>query len=274
MEFKDTEIKEPKLRNRNYVYLELLERQIKTRELFEKRLKKYDHSKTIMGGKLFNIFSLYNDTSIQNYPEYPENYKIADVLSKKETIILKQLLEENLNHDVIFAKNLEKHMCLDQEIYESSEKIKLCYLGFKTYYQIYEEIENYDTNKDYHDYIYCLNTQDSGSISLHNTTLFVFKVDNFDKKYIFYSNFSERFYKTNEFIKLDYIPSEKFEPHLKIDHENINKREEHDYEFNFFDDQNNNINNNDYFEVLNESIHIRNIEHSYNKNILIKGIQK
>ena len=42
MEFKDTEIKEPKLRNRNYVYLELLERQIKTRELFEKRLKKYE----------------------------------------------------------------------------------------------------------------------------------------------------------------------------------------------------------------------------------------
>ncbi|ARF11121.1 hypothetical protein Hokovirus_5_3 [Hokovirus HKV1] len=240
MESQDQDTK-PELYNRNFVYLQLL----------EKRLKKIDYIEN--HNINVNYFSSSDNTYLleQDYSEIDNsnNYDIDDSLTKNNTIILKQLLEQNIHHDKIFTPYLEKNICSDQKIYKSFEKIKLRYIGFKQIYNIHEKIENtkkrcgygrygFYINEDYYDYIYCSNPNIKGNLTLYDTTLFVFEVlDNyFDKKYIFYSDFSNRFYKTNEFIKPDYITKDDNEFKLQIirkDYVIYNI----EYSFKFLDDQ-------------------------------------
>ncbi|ARF10881.1 hypothetical protein Hokovirus_3_154 [Hokovirus HKV1] len=201
---------ESKLLNRNYVYLQLLEKRLKKLEYLEKyniNVKKFSSSD-----------NTYLEEKDYCEIKHSNNHGICSYLTKHQTIILKQQLEENLQFDKIFTKHLEKHIYLDQETHESFEKINLRYLGFKTYYQIDECVDGYNINKDYYDYIYCLDTNINGYLTLYDTYLIVFEVldDNFDKKYIFYSNYSQKFYKTNEFIKLDYSVNYIFKYQLQI----------------------------------------------------------
>ncbi|ARF11120.1 hypothetical protein Hokovirus_5_2 [Hokovirus HKV1] len=142
--------------------------------------------------------------------------------------------------------------------------------------------ENYDN------YIRCSKSKFTGILCLHHTTLFVFEVlDNyFNKKYIFYSNYSKRFYKTNEFIKLDYVVIDNYEFKLHIIGK-LNTQDNIKYIFRFLD-------NYDlisrymfkYFKPINEdkcgyidlcftSLTLKKpIEDLYNKVSYTKGIQK
>ncbi|ARF11025.1 hypothetical protein Hokovirus_3_298 [Hokovirus HKV1] len=271
----DTLLKEePKLYNRNYVYLQLL----------EKRLKKFEYIKKhkIIAYPYSSSNNEYLEEQDYSEIEYSNNHKTRKFLNENDTIILKELLEINLEHINIFSPYLEKNICSDQEIYKSLEKIKLQYLGIKQYFQIGEKLKKYDIKKNYYKYIYCLDTNDTGYIYLEKTYLYVFKVldPDFDKEYIFYSSFSNRFYKTNDFIKLDYITIDKFELQLQIIEKNMLITGDY-YKFNFLDLDNKPINNNKYF-----SVNIINYPHNhgwihsfvnldvYEKNIFIKGIQK
>ncbi|ARF11047.1 hypothetical protein Hokovirus_4_21 [Hokovirus HKV1] len=256
--------KEPKLKNRNYVYLQLLEKRLKKFEYLEKQ------------GIKFHNFSSSDNTYLleQDYSniKYSNKYKINDWLTKEQTMILKRLLEENLEHAEIFSQHLEKKICVNQEIYEPFEKIKLRYLGFKQYYQIHEYVNNYDINKNYYNYIYCLDTDGIGYLSLENTYLFVFETleDNYDREYIFYSDFSDRFYKTNEFIKLDYIPIDNFNFQLQFN-DTYDKYE-------IFDLNNNFIISNEYFVTNSYNFLEVNYDYKtdelYTKNTYTKSIQK
>ncbi|ARF11020.1 hypothetical protein Hokovirus_3_293 [Hokovirus HKV1] len=288
---KDIAKEEPELLNRNYVYLQLL----------EKRLKKFEYLEKI------NINLTYFSSSDNSYLlekdysniKHSDKYTINNQLSKIETIILKKLLEENLDHDEIFSEHLEKHICLDQEIYETLGQINLRYLGFKRYYQIYEVIHRnnsnaYDYNKNY--YMHCLNTKDKNILCLNYTSIFVFEVmdNDFDKKYIFYSDFSDGFYKTNEFIKLDYLLIDKLD--LILDINRIIKTCKIKYQFFFyghsgnlaidnqyFDDQKYNSEYVDYdqysiiYDRYDNICHLfynDDIDSYYYKNTYTKGIQK
>jgi len=219
----------PELYNRNYVYLQLL----------EKRLKKYEYLEN--NNNMNTTFSSDDNSYLleQDYSniEHSNNYRIDVHLTKSETIILKQLLEQNIQHNKIFIPHFIKiNICSDQEIHESLKKIKLRYLGFKKYYSARENLcvkkynntyvslheneiyYNFLDNEDYHNYIYCLDQDKIGFLSLDYSDLIFFEVlDNyFDKKYIFYSSLHNKFYKTNEFIKLDYIAIDNCELQLQI----------------------------------------------------------
>jgi len=100
--------------------------------------------------------------------------------------------------------------------------------------------------------------------------LFVFEVldNNFDKKYIFFSNFSKRFYKTNEFIKLDYIPTIKCELLMQIIMKR-NIRHNIEYTFRFLDDHNNSFQHNYIEQWQNSYINIMdsaNLYHNINND--------
>jgi len=288
---------EPELYNRNYVYLQLL----------EKRLKKYEYlennniTKTCFSSE-DNSYLLEQDYS---NIEHSNNYRISNSLTKSDTIILKQLLEQNIDHDKIFIPHFIK-ICSDQEIHNSLKKIKLRYIGFKKYYNIHEGISvkqngfhislnqdviyyNYLDKEDYHDHIYCLDQNKYGSIWLNCSNLIFFEVlDNyFDKKYIFYSSLFKKFYKTNEFMKLDYVAINNCELQLQILKKNISYPFI-DYPFVFLNDQGNlDINslvyfdfsryetNGDDFKTFYYDISIQDpIEDSHSKATYTKGIQK
>ncbi|ARF11126.1 hypothetical protein Hokovirus_5_8 [Hokovirus HKV1] len=279
----------PKLYNRNYVYLQLL----------EKRLKKYEY---LENNNITETYFSSEDNSYlleQDYSniEHSNNYRISSRLTKSGTIILKQLLEQNIYHDKIFIPHFIK-ICSDQEIHNSLKKIKLRYIGFKKYYNIYESISikkndfhitldnDYLDKEDYHDYIYCLDQNKYGTIWLDWSDLIFFEVlDNyFDKKYIFYSSLFNEFYKTNEFIKLDYIAIDNCELQLQILKKYISNFK---YPFVFLNDQgNHDINSLIYFEFdecetnidnfknFYYDISIKEAENLYYKVTYTKGIQK
>ncbi|ARF11021.1 hypothetical protein Hokovirus_3_294 [Hokovirus HKV1] len=286
--FMDTVENNDKLYNRTYVYLQLLEKRLKKLEYLEEHNIHYCN------------FSSSRDNSYLDEKDYSvikhsDRYMIYEGLDKMQIIILKRLLEENLECDKLFTEHLDKKICVDQEVCKLSEKIKIRYLGYKKNYRIYEKIYdkfyncNYDINKDCHDYIYCIETcDDIGLISLREEILFVFEVldDNFDKKYIFYSNFSRTFYKTDEYIKLDYIAIENFEPVLKIKNK-ITMKDTILYKYNFYNDKDELINSNKFFgqatavytdagitmtgNIISLTERTRD---SYIKNTYTKGIQK
>jgi len=262
------DIKEEKLYNRNNVYLKLL----------NKRLKKFEYLDK------YNInaknFSSSDNHFLDNYDysiiKHSDKYSIYDYLDKNETIILKQLLEKNLAYDKIFTNfYVDKHILPDQENYESLGKIKLRYMGFKIIKQLYESICN---KKNDFDYVYCLDPGAKGYLALRTTLLCVFEVigDNFDKKYIFYSSNSDLFYKTNELIKLDYIPIDNYELQLEI----IEKYDFFSkYRFNLLDLENNYICHNKYFVKYTkyhycDYLKFREDLSVYTRNIQIKGACK
>ncbi|ARF11026.1 hypothetical protein Hokovirus_3_299 [Hokovirus HKV1] len=270
LDFKNT-FEEPKLQNRNYVYLQLL----------EKRLKKFEYLEKNNGnGNSHYCFSSSDNSFLleQDYSkiEHSDRYMINDLLSKDETIIFKKLLEDNLEHTQIFSKYFEKYICSDQEIYESFEKINLRYLGFKYIYNIYEHVNNYDYNKDYSNYIYLLDTNINGILNIYLTTIFVFEIinNNYDKEYIFYSDFSRRFYKTKEFIKLDYIT--KNTPEFSFQITKIKNRINRKFYSFIIDSNNKNYVVNDYFWYWFNGIKLKpfSVKKIYTKNTYTKGIQK
>jgi len=245
------ENKKKKLYERYNVYLKILDKRLKKFAYLEK------HNKCVPYlNSSDNTFLDENDYSII---EHSDKYRVASWLTKNNTIRLKQLLKNTLCDKISNQIDEVEHILTDQKIYKTLGKIKLRYIGLKIYYQINENHKS--------DFV-CL--------SLKEKTIYAFEIidDNFDKGYIFYSDYTKKFYKTNEFIKLNYMTIDNYEVQLEIIANN-----EDVFDFTFSDTENNNINTNKYFWIdYNPLINIYQFSEKsdklYTKNIYIKSIQK
>ncbi|ARF10425.1 hypothetical protein Hokovirus_1_304 [Hokovirus HKV1] len=199
---KDTNNEPKQLYNRNIIYLELL----------IIKLEKYDnYIKHIIPYKDFYDFSDEDYLKIENKYKisirYLKRYNIYEFLLEPSKIFkLKLLIEDNLSCDKIFNKKNEPKMFLDQELlYLDQVNVKL--LGFSHVDLIYEYISECK-NFDLHKFIYCLEDNDDikSHLNVNKYTYTFFEIidDNYDFGYIFFSNYSSKFYKTNINPRSDY----------------------------------------------------------------------